>query len=192
MAYRVLMHAELERYFEDSILCSAQSSLHIFHNCGGRIVVPAAAAVVHHQSKLFFEGKNGSTSYYLSKTRIVQAMPNRLELAIETIENGVVGANNGIKKKDIRKLVGWIGIDISEIDANLLAALETFGAERGDAAHLSRREIRRRYHRGTSGANQPKVRRLPSPSDEVSAVNAVISLLPEFDRIIQKRMREVL
>ncbi|MEV5430600.1 hypothetical protein [Streptomyces sp. NPDC052701] len=186
------MHAELERYFEDSLLCSVRSSLHIFNNCNGAITVPAAAAVIHHQSKLFFDGKNGATSFYLSKSRIMQDMPVRLEAAIAAIESGVVGGNNGIKKHDIRKLVGWIGIDISEIDPTLVAALEIFGSERGDAAHLSRREIWRRYHRGTSGGNQPRVRRLPAPSDEVTAVNAVLKLLSGFDQLIQHRMRQLI
>lgn len=192
LAYRVLMHAELERYFEDSLLCAVRTSLHVFNNCNGRITVPAAAAVVQHQSKLFFEGKNGATSFYLSKSRIVQGMPGRLELAIQAIESGVVGGNHGVKRHDIRKLVGWVGVDISEIDQTLVAALETFGSERGDAAHLSRREIWRRFRRGTSGGNQPRVRRLPAPSDEVTAVNAVLRLLPAFDRLIQSRSREVI
>lgn len=191
LAYRVLMHAELERYFEDSLLSSVRSSLYIFNNCGARLIVPAAAAMVHHQSRLFFEGKNGATSYYLSNSRIVRDMPKRLEDAIQAVDAAVVGGNNGIKKHDIRKLFGWIGVDISEIDGTLVAALETFGSERGDAAHLSRREIWRRFHRGTSGGNQPRVRRLPSPSDEVTAVNAVLRLLPAFDRLVQGRMKEI-
>lgn len=190
LAYRVLMHAELERYFEDTLICSARSSLYLFLNCGNVINTLAAAAVTHHQSKTFFDEKRGATSFYLSKARIIQDMPQRLEAAIAVIEGTIAGSNNGIKRRDIRKLVGWIGIDVSEIDSTLLAALDTFGSERGDAAHLSRREIWRRFHRGTSGSNQPRVRRLPSPSDEVTAVNAVLRLLPELDRLIRTRMRE--
>ncbi|WP_307125927.1 hypothetical protein [Streptomyces sp. B1I3] len=185
------MHAEIERFLEELLSCAVASSKYI-HSQLGHVTEAGAAAMVHHQSRGFLEGRKDSTPYYLSRGRILADMPKRLEDAIQSIELSVVAGNNGIKKHDIRRLMGWIGIDTSEIDATLVAALEAFGSERGDAAHLSRREIWRRFNGKYVHAQIAKVRRLPAPSDEVVAVHAVLQLLPALDRLVQVRARKAI
>ncbi|WP_330356207.1 HEPN domain-containing protein [Streptomyces chartreusis] len=189
LAYRVLMHAEIERYLEDTALTALLSSQEIFKSKNGRITHPAGSALSHYRSKCFLEGKDGAESAFPDSRVLATYALSKLEDAVKWIEISIITNNNGIKPTDVRKLMGWIGIDSSELDPNLLDALKRLGTERGDAAHLSRREIWRRYKRKVAPAGAPKIRRLPSPSDEVAAVDAVLKLLPQLDRLVQARLR---
>ncbi|MEU1801806.1 HEPN domain-containing protein [Streptomyces sp. NPDC019937] len=189
LAYRVLMHAEIERYLEDTVLSALLSSQEIFRNLNRRITHPASSALSHYRSKCFLEGKDGAEPAFLDSNTLATYALSKLEDAVKWIEISIVANNNGIKPANIRKLMGWIGIDSSDLDPNLLYALKRLGTERGDAAHLSRREIWRRYKRKVVPAGAPKIRRLPSPSDEVAAVDAVLKLLAQLDRLVQARLR---
>lgn len=189
LAYRVLMHAEIERFLEDTALSALLSSQEIFNSTNGRITHPARSALSHYRSKCFLEGREGAESAFPDSSILSAYASSKLEDAVKWIEISIVANNNGIKPADVRKLMGWIGIDSADLDPNMLDALKRLGTERGDAAHLSRREIWRRYNRKVAPAGAPKIRRLPSPSDEVAAVDAVLKLLPQLDRLVQARLR---
>lgn len=184
------MHAEIERYLEDVLASALLSSLEIFKKIG-KVTHPAASALSHYRSKCFLDGQDGVDSGFADSQEIVQYAQLKLEDVVQWIEVSVVKNNNGIKPADIRKLLGWLGVSLSLLDPSLLDALKTFGTERGDAAHLSRREIWRRYSGRSVRAGHSKIRRLPSPSDEIAAVDAVLKLLPQLDRLVQKKLREV-
>ncbi|NEB42456.1 HEPN domain-containing protein [Streptomyces sp. SID14515] len=192
LAYRVLMHAEIERHFEDTVLSALLSSHEIFKNKNGKLTLPAGSALAHYRSKCFIEGQSAAESSFADSRLIATYAASKLEEAIRWIETSIVTKNNGIKPTDIRRLMGWIGVDSSDLNADLLESLKSLGNERGDAAHLSRREIWRRYERKISPAGASKIRRLPSPSDEVAAVDAVLKLLPELDRLVQSRLRSTI
>ncbi|MEU0697962.1 HEPN domain-containing protein [Streptomyces niveus] len=192
LAYRVLMHAEIERHFEDTVLSALLSSHEIFKSKNGTITYPAGSALSHYRSKCFIEGQVAAETTFADQRVIAHYATLKLDEAVKWVESTIVTKNHGIKPQDIRRLMGWIGVDSSEINANLLDALKLLGNERGDAAHLSRREIWRRYKRKASPAGASKIKRLPSPSDEVAAVDAVLKLLPELDRLIQTRLRSTI
>ncbi|MEW9554066.1 HEPN domain-containing protein [Nonomuraea sp. NPDC050783] len=190
MGYRVLMHAEVERYFEEVALCSLRSGQNLYKN-RGTIQASAAAAISHYQSHLFLKKESKlRTTRLLDGATIATLMPDILDETCDWFERSIVANNNGIKPENLVRLVGYLGIDQGDIDPTLFDALKTFGNERGDAAHLSRREIRRRYQ-GKS-RNAPRIRRLPSPSDEVIAVDAVLALLPSLDRLVHAVSRTII
>ncbi|MGW8378506.1 hypothetical protein [Streptomyces sp. ODS28] len=190
LAYRVLMHAEIERHLEDTVLSALLSSLKIFERQNGKVTYPAASALTHYHSKCFLDGKNDASSAFLDSHAMHQYASSILDEAIKWVETSIIYNNNGIKPKDVRKLMGWIGIDSSLLDSSLLDLLARLGRDRGDAAHLSRREIWRRYRRRTSPGNDATIRRLPSPSDEVAAVDAVLKLLAPLDKLVQYQLRQ--
>lgn len=189
LAYRVLMHAEIERYLEDVLISALLSSLEIF-NKTGKVTHAAASTLFHYRSKCFLEGQEGAESEFVDAQAISNYAKSKLEDAVKWIEVSIVKNNNGIKPAETRKLMGWLGVNAATLDPNLLDALRTLGTERGDAAHLSRREIWRRYRRRSAPAGASKIRRLPSPSDEVAAVDAVLKLLPQLDRTVQIKLRQ--
>ncbi|MFH9114072.1 HEPN domain-containing protein [Streptomyces globisporus] len=190
LAYRVLMHAEIERYLEDALAAALLSSLEILNNLG-KVTHPAASALAHYRSKCFLDGQENADSSFADSNEIALYAQAKLADVVKWIEGAVVKNNNGIKPADIRKLMGWLGINLSQLDPNLLDALRQLATARGDAAHLSRREIWRRYSGRSAPAGASKIRRLPSPSDEVAAVDAVLKLLPQLDRMVQAKLRDV-
>ncbi|WTJ69272.1 hypothetical protein OHA80_27615 [Streptomyces niveus] len=186
------MHAEIERHFEDTVLSALLSSHEIFKSKNGAITYPAGSTLSHYRSKCFIDGQVTAEVTFADQHVLANYAASKLDEAVKWVEATVVSNNHGIKPQDIRKLMGWIGVDPTELNANLLDALKLLGTERGDAAHLSRREIWRRYKRKASPAGASKIRRLPSPSDEVAAVDAVLKLMPELDRLIQTRLRSTI
>jgi hypothetical protein len=187
LAYRVLMHAEIERYLEETVVATLASSQHIYDRLAS-FRVPALAAIAVHQSLRLSDGAKDAWTDVRAAS-VAREMPTALMAAISWVETSIIGSNNGVKPRDVSRLMGHVGIARRDLDPTLLDALEIFGGERGDAAHLSRREIAKRLHRG-SPPGAPKVRRLASPSDEVSRVVAVLSLLPQLDRQVAQILRE--
>jgi hypothetical protein len=187
LAYRVLMHAEIEQYLEDLVRHSIMAAQHLFLR-DGKLGYVARNAIVHHQASRYLK-QDASALVDLCDSSIMAHMPRILDTTKDGIEGATLGNNNGVKPKDVRFLMGILGLSLSDIDPTLLDALKVFGTERGDAAHLGLREIRRRFSSRSSPGNAPRIARLPTPSDEVASVDAVLKLLPSLDRKVQIRSK---
>jgi hypothetical protein len=187
LAYRVLMHAEIEQYLEDLVRYSVMSARRLY-SIDGMLGCIARNAIVHYQASRYLN-RDADALVDVCDTAILAKMPQVLDETKDGLERAILKNNHGVKKTDVRLLMGVLGIGESEIDPTLLTALNDFGTQRGDAAHLGVREIQRRYNNGSSPGGAPRIRRLPSPSDEVAAVDAVLKLLPSLDRKIQTRLK---
>jgi hypothetical protein len=186
LGYRVLAHAEIERYLEELVSATLASCEQLIFR-GNDLRLPAFAAIVLHQAAQFGDGKADAWTD-VRPSAVVSMLPTAISAARSWVEKTTIANNNGLKPGNVTKLLGHIGIARRDLDPTLLEALKVFGGERGDAAHLSRREIRRRLHRG-SPAGLPRVIRLASPSDEVARVGAVLALLPQLDRQVTTAFR---
>jgi hypothetical protein len=81
----------------------------------------------------------------------------------------LVRNNHGVKENNFKRLVLPLGVDFEKIDKTWLANLDSFGANRGETAHKTKR--------ASSQIN---------PEDECNAVKMLLKGLRELDEIILK------
>lgn len=186
LAYRVLIHAEIEQYLEELVSGTLASCDYLYRQYA-ELRLPGFCAVALHQAALFTRGDHGARTDF-RPTEIAKSLPSALADARQWVERTAIANNHGLKGSNTVGLLGYIGVDRGALDPTLLGALDVLGGERGDAAHLSRREISRRLHRG-SPPGAPRVRRLASPSDDVRMVEAVLVLLPGLDKIVSRALK---
>jgi hypothetical protein len=161
IAYRVLAHAEIEAYIEDRVVEVAIDSVKDWKNRGktSRTLL----------SLLAFSGQ------------MMDVPPNKLAspkgIRIdEKIESAVtffmytIKHNHGIKEANVLALLLPIGIDIDDLDSDLLATLNTFGKERGLVAH--------------SSATSYRTNQLPDPVNESNRIQQITQGLLQIDRLI--------
>ena len=136
LAYRVLVHAEIEAYFEDRIwevvlnaknhwdsqgkTCRTLTCLLAFS--GLMMEVPPDTLTPSQGSKKVLDGKI--------------KINKKIDSAIESF-NRAIKQNHGIKEANILALLLPIGIDTDDLDPAWLATMNTFGEERGVVAHSS-------------------------------------------------------
>ena len=86
----------------------------------------------------------------------------------------VIDGNHGLKESNILALLLPIGIDNDSIDSAWLSTMNTFGTQRGVAAHTSASSYK---------ASQP-----PDPKIELDTVNEVLIGLKTIDRLVNDLM----
>lgn len=119
-AYSLLVHAELESYFETISQTKAQHALSQWrknHKYNSHVLLSLSCFVEHTQKV-----KDEKTLEL--KLRKIVGVFN------ETIKN-----NNGIKEQNIKDLLIPIGVDENDIDSTWLNTLNSFGVKRGEFAH---------------------------------------------------------
>ncbi|CAI3607650.1 HEPN_RiboL-PSP domain-containing protein [Clostridium neonatale] len=117
-SYRLLVHAELEDYFESvakKLLIKAKKKWSEYKK--PNLTTLALFAHSKHIDK-------GTTSTKVNKIII-------------DFKSEVIDQNHGIKEKNIEKMFIPLGINKDDIDSAWLSTLDTFGAKRGETAHKS-------------------------------------------------------
>lgn len=121
-AYLLLVHAELESYFETISRDKAQNALNKWLSNN------------KYNSQILL-----SLSCFVEQTQRVkqqQTIEDKLRQIVgvfcETIKN-----NNGIKEKNIKELLLPIGIKNTDLDNTWLNTLNSFGSKRGEFAHTT-------------------------------------------------------
>ena len=160
-AYTVLSHAEMEYYFEEIALSIAEKAYKKWtqHQKASK---PLLALVA------YYDGKYSSIPDAHDGNRSDETMDERIRKAYTSYNKQVRDKNNGIKEADILKVFLPVGINISEIDENLLIALNNFGKQRGDIAH------------STKSPN------LTTPDDALNTVNEIMNLIDSFDTFMHQ------
>lgn len=121
-AFSILVHAELESYFEMVGVNKVQSALKRWQ------------ANQNYNSRVLL-----SLSCYMeqSKNTVKQ---DSVELKLRNIVGQYINAvkkNNGIKEDNIKKLLLPIGVSEVDLNPTLLSTLSSFGSTRGSFAHSS-------------------------------------------------------
>ena len=90
-----------------------------------------------------------------------------IERAVEQYRR-IVEDNNGIRTRDLKRLLMPVGIALSDLDQTWLNSMNSLGGQRGFVAHKSRLGIRN----------------LPDPKTENDAVNDLLVGLQELDEMV--------
>lgn len=172
VAYRVLVHAEIESYIEDRAYEAALTATREWEN--SKKVSKTLLGL------LAFSGQNmeeppdsvnpsqpSQASTWDDKIRI----SNKIKMAMNIFYNAVAN-NNGIKEKNLLRLLLPIGIEVDELDPLLLADLNSFAEIRGEVAHLS--------------ASKYRTKQLVNPKDELKTVESLANRLIDVDRCIDQ------
>jgi hypothetical protein len=121
-AFKLLVHAEIESYIENAVL-------KVWNECdtrwrvSRRIISPLAFLIMFSASR--FEANDSQLN-----------RNDRIEQILKSFKQ-LIADNNGIKRKNILRLVVPLGVDYSSIDQTWLATIESYGGSRGQVAHAS-------------------------------------------------------
>ncbi|MCK2213454.1 HEPN domain-containing protein [Actinomadura sp. ATCC 31491] len=132
-AFRLLAHAEFEAFIEDraqQIVSRAVSEWLAHGN-----IRPSLLALVAYESSLGWK-----ETTILSASERQKKAPNlteRVEAARKNYLNYVIMQNNGIKEKNLLRILLPLGVREEDIDEQWLSALEAWATARGELAHKS-------------------------------------------------------
>ena len=159
-AYRVLAHAEMEAYLEERATSIVRQALAEWKKSG--FVSRTVAAL------LAFSGRPMELppeSLTAPKPNQVKDWPDKVYLTrkIDSAARSffyTLEHNHGVKEENILGLMLPIGVPHDSLDPVWLAAMNSFGETRGEAAH--------------SSPLSPSVKYVPHPVDELSTVNQLV------------------
>jgi hypothetical protein len=161
--YRLLIHAEVEAFLEDRVRQVANEVVKkwstdkkLRHSLFSLVAFYLKQEIVSH--KLLKE------EYAGVRKRLEEAV-NEANMAF----NKAVSQNNGVREKDILRLLFPVGLKNKEIDSVWLSTIDSFGANRGEVAHSSIK------------AQQPL-----DPKNEYQTVELILQGLKDLDGILTK------
>ncbi len=174
LAYRVLVHAEIEAYLEDrvwEVVLNAKKNWDSQgKTCRTLICLLAFSGQMMEVPPDTLSPTKGTKKVLEGKIKINK----KIDSAIESFKR-VIDHNHGIKEANILALLVPVGIDSGDLAPDWLATMNTFGEERGIVAHTS----------ATSTTIQA-----PDPATELGRVEQIISQeLCKVDELINNLMR---
>jgi len=130
-AYLVLSHACIEEYVEDVFL----SHFDRVSELSRLPIAPRALASLTFASALFLPEAKIKVMSYKSRT-----LKGALAAARGTYVGSFINRNDGLKASNIKRLAEGVGIEWDRLEARFvdeLVDLDTLGAKRGEAGHIS-------------------------------------------------------
>ncbi|WP_439585121.1 HEPN domain-containing protein [Dyadobacter bucti] len=125
-SFLLLVHAEIESYFEAMVVAKVKSSLADF-NSNGKLNHCLASILAFSGNEISYSNKPVSDTINI-KYRVNKSVNHYLSQ---------VNQNHGVKEKNIVDLFIPIGLRYSELDSTWLNTMEAFGGIRGNIAHSS-------------------------------------------------------
>lgn len=157
-AYVLLVHAELEKYFEILAIMIARDSFFEF-DTNKKPTLPLLSLT---STNLYIiKDQNNKDSDTDFKTRVKGFFSKYIDL---------VKGNNGIKAKNVYELFWKLGVSKDAIGDNLLSLLDSYGTKRGAIAHTGKL------------ANK----QLLNIKDEENSVRQLIEEIDKFDSFIEE------
>lgn|SRR5690606_10252152 len=166
--YRVLVHAEIESYLEDVAREAVTAAIRQWNSSKKPSMILVAFLAAYHsgwdaESDI---SDNEVIKWAKSRSRVKDAVNEAVNLAQKQYVK-LVRDNHGVKEKNFKRLILPLGVDIEELDRTWLTNLDSFGANRGETAHKTKR---------ASGQINPE--------DEYKTVRELLEGLRELDEII--------
>lgn len=131
-AYGLLVHAEIECYFENIAGEVVQKSYKKWNSDKKPShVLMSITAFTDIKEKI---------SENVSKGKINKNEEGSIEIRLKEYVKkymGIIAKNNGIKEADLLKILLPLGIHLNEIDNTFLSSVNSFGHVRGEFAHKS-------------------------------------------------------
>lgn len=167
-AYRILAHAEIEYYIENIVLDIVEDKYNEWLQAKkpSYVILCLVAA-----SKIGWEDIE-------SEDGIIEIEPIKIKREDESIHQmiersikqyrEIVKNNNGVKTRDIKRLIMPLGLALSDLDQTFINNLNSFGGQRGFIAHTSRLGVKN----------------IPDPKSEKESIDLLLRGLKEFDELI--------
>lgn len=154
-AFLLLAHAEIQSHIEENCRALAHAAVTQWEaDSKPRAAVIALVAFAHADGEAAVPKSSDGTA---SIRRVVAKAKSNY--------SAIVHHNNGVKSKDVLKLVIPVGVRETSLSAGWLADMDTFGSSRGDQAHLG------------VGARRP-----PDPADARKLIARLLMGLRAVDR----------
>lgn len=140
--YRLLAHAEFESYLED---VSTDTVMHAVQkwkkNKVPSMTIVSFLAAYHSCWSIGDEqGNQELIDLARARTNPKDSLNEVIDIAMKQFLKKV-SSNHGIKEKNFKLLILPTGIDIDELEPEILPKLDSFGAKRGEVAHNNSRVI---------------------------------------------------
>jgi hypothetical protein len=177
VAYRVLVHAEIEAYLEDRSRDVALTAVKAWkeRNKASKTLLALIA----------FSGmKMEKPPSSMSPEQPSQAgqwdekieLRKKIDLAL-AVFHSVLNNNNGIKEENIMRLLLPIGVDCGELDTVLVADLNSYGASRGLVAH--------------KGFGSYRTTEQIDPKEDLKKVRSLVTGIGSIDRIFEELLADL-
>ncbi len=174
LAYRVLVHAEIESYLEDRAWEVVQNAKNVWDKTGQTnitlICLLGFSGLIMDAPPETLNPKKGSKIVNDEKIKISKKMDS----ALASFKR-VINQNHGVKETNILALLLPIGIDSNYLEITWLATMNTFGENRGEIAHKS--------------ASSYRTIQLVDPVSEVTVVKQIIQELLKIDDLMNQFMK---
>lgn len=163
--YRLLTHAEFESYLEDISKATILYALQKWDGNKTPSMTIVSFLAAYHSCWSIGDDQSNQELIDLSRAR---ANPKDSLKEIMNIASkqfiSKISSNHGIKSKNFKSLILPTGVDIDELDPDMLPKLDSFGSKRGQIAHQS-----------------SKVNQQINPKDELDDVNFLLKCFRELD-----------
>ncbi len=174
LSFRLMAHAEIEDFVESRVKNIAISASDAFTN---GIVSKALLSIAS-----FTESSVGAPAPSLAPSQPSQAQSWRTKLHLTERTRTYVTAfvrainnNHGIREENLLALLLPVGVPAQSIDQTWLADCDSFGSDRGDAAHRS----------------ATRVSTTPNPVDERDKVYRIVEGLRSLDAVFSGLLNEI-
>ena len=174
LSFRLMAHAEIEDFVETRVEKIAIAASAAFAN---GVVSKALLSIAS-----FTDSSVGAPAPSLAPTQFSQAQswPIKLHLTERTRKYvtafvRAIKSNHGIKEGNLLALLLPVGVPAHSIDPIWLADCDSFGADRGDAAHRS----------------SARVSSTPNPVDERDKVNRIVDGLRKLETEFSALLNEI-
>lgn len=157
-SFKLLAHAEFETFIETRIRETIKQGIETWKV--DKRVTRALFGLLLRWYPYFEQDKNpfASPQTLASVTDLIELLERKAERELDE--------NNGIKKEAFSRLCHSVGILLDDLSPVFLAAVESYGKNRGDIAHNA----------------VGKVRTLNDPRVEVSDALQIVGFLDQFDQ----------
>lgn len=130
-AFLVLVHAEIESFFEEWAKEIARASEELWKT-KSRASAPFNFILATHAEQLTVPNAFVAGAKNEAPARFAKNATDAFQRYYKALKD-----NNGVKEHNFLALFTPLGVEISQFSATLLTNLESFGADRGDHAHHS-------------------------------------------------------
>lgn len=173
VAFRVLCHAEIEEYLENRVLEIAASAHSSSKN--GDIALCAACFLSFSERNFGLPPETFQAPHEGQR----KDWPERVDIkarvgrSITAFTKYVRTENHGIREKNLLRLLLPVGANFLTFDPLLISELDSFGQQRGAYAHKSVKN---------------HVVSKPDPKEEYNKVKAIVGLLKDVDKELDRIM----
>ena len=167
--FRLLAHAELEAYFEQRAIEILDSAKNMFLNGKNNIVIISLLTYI--DTNDFEINTCVNSPNRASKLKDLNTIVNT---TISKYHKEILSKNNGIKEKNILKILLPIGVLATQLDSSWLSTLDSYGAKRGDVAHNSIKHNR--------------VGTIINPIDEENTINIILAGIDDIEKNIFNKL----